>query len=106
MILDTQKYLRGFKWSHLTEKVAYERRIREQKLRIEMMEVRRENAAFVAEMEAGKRMDYIEERRKRKGKTDSNDDAQDRKKKRIMKQKKPLEKSGNATKEAILGSLV
>ena len=70
-----------------------------------MMEVRRENAAFVAEMEAGKRMDYIEERRKRKGKID-NDEAQDKKKRRSMKQKKPLDGGGKATKGAILGSLV
>ena len=33
------KYLRGFKWLHLTEKVAYERRVQEQKLRVEMIEV-------------------------------------------------------------------
>jgi hypothetical protein len=35
------KYLRHFKWDHLTEKVAYERRVREQKLRLETMQVRR-----------------------------------------------------------------
>jgi hypothetical protein len=91
----------------LTEKVAYERRIREQKLRIEMMEVRRENAAFVAEMEAGKRLDYIEERRKRKGKTDDDDDGEGIGKKRKIKQKKPMDGGGKiATKGAILGSLV
>lgn len=101
------QYLKGFKWSHLTEKVAYERRIREQKLRIEMMEVRRENAAFVAEMEAGKRLDYIEERRKRKGKIDDNADGEGGTKKRKIKQKKPMEGGGkSATKGAILGSLV
>ena len=37
------KYLRGLKWSHLTEKVAYERRVREQKLREEMIEARHGN---------------------------------------------------------------
>ena len=101
------QYLKGFKWSHLTEKVAYERRIREQKLRIEMMEVRRENAAFVAEMEAGKRLDYIEERRKRTGKVDANSLDDDGKKKRKIKQKKTFEGSGkSATEKAILSSLI
>lgn len=72
-----------------------------------MMEVRRENAAFVAEVEAGKRMDYIEERRKRKGKVDDNDDEGFGKKKRKIKQKKPMEGGGkNATKGAILSSLI
>ena len=37
------KYLRGLKWSHLTEKVAYERRVGEQKLREEMIEARHGN---------------------------------------------------------------
>ncbi|EED92395.1 predicted protein, partial [Thalassiosira pseudonana CCMP1335] len=60
------KYLKGFKWSHLTEKVAYERRVREQKLRVEMMEVRRENASYLAQVEAGKKLDYIDERRKKR----------------------------------------
>ena len=67
------KYLRGFKWSHLTEKVAYERRVREQKLRVEMMEVRRENASYVAQVEAGKRLDYIDERRRKRGEKEGED---------------------------------
>lgn len=34
------KYLKGFRWDHLTEKFAYERRVREAKLRAGMIEVR------------------------------------------------------------------
>lgn len=34
------RYLKGFKWDHLTEKFAYERRVREAKLRAAMIEVR------------------------------------------------------------------
>ena len=59
------KYLSKFSWSHLTEKVAYERRVREQKLRIEMMQARRENAQYVEMVETGKKLDKIEERRSR-----------------------------------------
>ena len=97
------KYLRGFKWSHLTEKVAYERRVREQKLKVEMMEVRRENAAYVAQVEAGKKMDYIEERRKKSGKDTG---GADQVTKRKVKQKKAYDGDNNRTKYAILGSLV
>ena len=72
-----------------------------------MMEVRRENAAFVAEVEAGKRLDYIEERRKRKGKTNEDGEEVGKKKKRKVKQKKPMDGGGKiATNGAILGSLV
>mmetsp|Transcript_3740 Transcript_3740/g.8486 ORF Transcript_3740/g.8486 Transcript_3740/m.8486 type:complete len:291 (+) Transcript_3740:93-965(+) len=104
------KYLRGFKWSHLTEKVAYERRVREQKLRVEMMEVRRENAAYVAQVEAGKRLDYIEERRRKRGDKEGGVTKEDTvgiaKKKRKIRQKKPFEGDNSSTKSAILGSLV
>jgi ESF2/ABP1 family protein len=114
------KYLRGFKWSHLTEKVAYERRVREQKLRVEMMEVRRENASYVAQVEAGRRLDHIEERRRKRmeGKGDGGggggggwggiaaDDDGTAKRGRKIRQKKPLEGDGSATKSAILGCLV
>lgn len=62
------RYLHKFRWSHLTEKVAYERRVREQKLKVEMMQARRENAAYVEMVETGKKLDKIEERkRKRNG---------------------------------------
>eukprot|EP00815_Leptocylindrus_aporus_P003107 CAMPEP_0116069732 /NCGR_PEP_ID=MMETSP0322-20121206/12499_1 /TAXON_ID=163516 /ORGANISM="Leptocylindrus danicus var. apora, Strain B651" /LENGTH=269 /DNA_ID=CAMNT_0003557225 /DNA_START=1 /DNA_END=810 /DNA_ORIENTATION=- len=57
------KYLRNFKWSHLTEKVAYERRVREQKLRVEMMHAKREHAAYAKLVEAGEIMDRIQHRR-------------------------------------------
>ncbi|KAL3780007.1 hypothetical protein HJC23_000297 [Cyclotella cryptica] len=89
-------------------KVAYERRVREQKLRVEMMEVRRENASYIAQVEAGKKLDYIEERRKRKGLDVGGNDEDDgaKSKKRKIRQKKPFEGDGNSTKSAILGSLV
>ena len=96
------KYLKGFKWSHLTEKVAYERRVREQKLRVEMMEVKRENAAFVTQLEQGKKMDYIEERLRKKG----NGGGASERKSRKIRQKKPFQGSGGSTKSVILGSLV
>jgi ESF2/ABP1 family protein len=60
------RYLPKFKWGHLTEKVAYERRVREQRLRLETMQARRETAAYRELVEAGKKLDRIEERRKRR----------------------------------------
>ncbi len=60
------KYLRSFKWLHLTEKVAYQRRVQEQKLRVEMIEVQWENALSVARVEAGRRLDHIKERRRKR----------------------------------------
>ena len=61
------KYLLKFKRSHLTEKLAYERRVREQKLRVEMMQAKRENAAHAEMVEMSKQLDKIEERRRKRG---------------------------------------
>ncbi len=62
----TMKYLRGFKWRHLTEKLAFERRVREQRLRVEMMQAKKENAAFVSLVEKKKELLGMEARKKEK----------------------------------------
>ena len=96
------KYLNKFKWSHLTEKVAYERRVREQKLRIEMMHARRENAAYVQMVETGKKLDRIEERKRKRGETGKVGDQ----KKRKHRQMKPLDGSDKAANKSVLHSVV
>ena len=110
------KYLSKFQWSHLTEKVAYERRVREQKLRIEMMQAQRENAKYSSLVQAGKTMDHIEKRLQRKRKQPpqtttttqkEEEEPSTRKKKRSFKQTKLVkESSDKATKRAVLQSLV
>lgn len=65
------KYLKKFKWDYLTEKFAYERRVRETKLRAAMMQSKRANAEFVELVERGKQERFIEARkRKRQGDSD------------------------------------
>lgn len=102
------KYLNKFKWSHLTEKVAYERRVREQKLRVEMMQARRENASYVELVETGKKLDKIDARKRRRGEDiplSKGDEAA--KEKRSKRQNRPYDdKSSSASKKALLSSLV
>jgi ESF2/ABP1 family protein len=57
------RYLKGFKWDMLTEKVAYERRVREQKLRVEMAGASRQKKEFEARIEEGERFEAMERRR-------------------------------------------
>ena len=102
------KYLSKFRWSHLTEKVAYERRVQEQKLRVEMMQARRENASYVELVEKGKKLDNIEARKRRRGEemtsTKGDEEAKERRKRR---QNRPMDDtSDSATKKALLRSLV
>mmetsp|Transcript_41989 Transcript_41989/g.58996 ORF Transcript_41989/g.58996 Transcript_41989/m.58996 type:complete len:180 (+) Transcript_41989:1-540(+) len=96
------KYLKKFQWAHLTEKVAYERRVREQKLRVEMMQARKENAAYQELVETGKTLDKIEERKRKRGETFVSTFRE-----RKTKQKKPMQEgTDKSTKKALLGSLM
>ncbi|KAI9921999.1 hypothetical protein PsorP6_001452 [Peronosclerospora sorghi] len=57
------KYLKGFKWDHLTEKIAYENRIRDQKLRMEILQARKENEAYLERVEQSKQFEKMEARK-------------------------------------------
>ncbi|ETW00646.1 hypothetical protein H310_07214 [Aphanomyces invadans] len=57
------KYLKGFQWTHLTEKVAYENRVRDQKLRLEVAQAAKENAAFLERVDQAKKLEKMVERK-------------------------------------------
>jgi ESF2/ABP1 family protein len=99
------KYLSRFQWSHLTEKVAYERRVREQKLRLETMQARKETVAFKKMVETGKKIDIIEQRKRKRAEREGT--VEKKKKHNPVRQVKPVVDGGrNAGKSAILGALV
>jgi len=95
------KYLRKFQWSHLTEKVAYERRVREQKIRLEMMQVKKENNTYKNLVEKGEKMERIEERRAKKGK-----DTVVHGKKWSFHQVRPIRDDNDGLEVPVLASLV
>jgi ESF2/ABP1 family protein len=57
------KYLRGFKWTHLSEKQAYERRIQSQKLRTEMLVAKKENEYFLEKVKQSNQIKKIAEKK-------------------------------------------
>ena len=59
------KYLKNFKWDYLTEKFAYERRVRENKLKASMMQAKRSNAEFVELVDKGKQEKYVADRKRK-----------------------------------------
>ena len=95
------KFLRKFQWSHLTEKVAYERRVKEHKLKIEMMQVKKENASYKQLVERGQTMDKIEARKKRK-----NSSAEGFDQKFKFRQREPMKDGETSAKSAVLDSLM
>lgn len=106
------KYLHKFEWSHLTEKVAYERRVKEQKLRLETMQARKETAAYKQLVEKGHKLDKIEERLQRKrekagGKKGNDSVKDDSKKRKKSRQITPMDDgAAKSTHKILLGSLV
>ncbi|KAF4554793.1 Pre-rRNA-processing protein ESF2-like protein [Elsinoe fawcettii] len=58
------KYLTGFKWDDLTEQIQRENKEREARLRTEITKAKRENEAFVRDIERGKMVEGIKSKRK------------------------------------------
>ena len=70
------KYLSGVKWSHLVEQIQNENAERAARLRFEIQQGKKENKAFLENVERGKAMNGIEATRKKRGEQeeDSGDD--------------------------------
>ncbi|TKA71032.1 hypothetical protein B0A49_06701 [Cryomyces minteri] len=69
------KYLRGFKWSHLTEQISNENAERAARLRAEISVTTRENKRFVENVERAKMLEGMESKKKarrEKGAADPN----------------------------------
>ncbi|KAJ3043071.1 RNA-binding ATPase activator esf2 [Rhizophlyctis rosea] len=54
------KYLPKFKWHHLAEQIAYEVKVREQRVKAEMAQAKRENKAYVKNVEKAKMIEGME----------------------------------------------
>ncbi|XP_077550257.1 activator of basal transcription 1-like [Haemaphysalis longicornis] len=50
------KYLHRFRWTHLNERLAYEKAVRDQRLRTEIAQAKRESNFYVAAVQKSKRM--------------------------------------------------
>ena len=73
------KYLKKFKWEYLTEKFAYERRVREQKLNAAMLKAKKVNQEFVEKVEKDKTEKHIKNRINAKGTESGNSKSNGRK---------------------------
>uniref|UniRef100_A0A7S0VBQ3 RRM domain-containing protein n=1 Tax=Polytomella parva TaxID=51329 RepID=A0A7S0VBQ3_9CHLO len=62
------KYLKGFKWDHLTEEVNYQKAVREQKLVVEIANAKRERDFYLQKVDQAKANAAINDRRAAKAK--------------------------------------
>ena len=92
----TLKYLKGFKWEYLTEKLAYERRVRENKLKVAMVQAKKDNADFADLVERSKIEEHVQQRKKKRQDTEDstgiNEEGKDKKQQRLFHQHKPIGK--------------
>eukprot|EP01087_Luapelamoeba_hula_P011705 TRINITY_DN3218_c0_g2_i1.p1 TRINITY_DN3218_c0_g2~~TRINITY_DN3218_c0_g2_i1.p1 ORF type:complete len:381 (+),score=111.16 TRINITY_DN3218_c0_g2_i1:3-1145(+) len=63
------KYLSGFKWHHLTEKLAHQRSVRKFKLRTELDQVKRETNAYLDKVELAKKRRTAQEKKRKREET-------------------------------------
>lgn len=52
----TMKYLPRFKWTHLNERLAYERAVHQQRMRSEIAQVKRETNFFIESVDKSKKL--------------------------------------------------
>lgn len=67
------KYIKGFKWTDLTEQIAKENETRQAKLQAEISQANRLNKTFVANVEKSKMISNIQKKNKEKGKQSEKD---------------------------------
>lgn len=95
------KYLPKFKWNDLTEQIAYELKVKDQKLKNELAQTLRENKIYMKNVEKAKMIHGIQEK---KSKTTKVDQTSLLKKQRTFKQR-PVLQNESATKMSILSRI-
>merc|ERR1711936_628749 len=60
------KYLPKFKWGHISEKLAYEKAARDQRMRAEIAQVKRETNAYLENVDTSKVINAIERKKKKR----------------------------------------
>ncbi|KAI8069697.1 hypothetical protein BC940DRAFT_297365 [Gongronella butleri] len=82
------KYLPKFKWRHLTEQFAYERRARQERMRAEMAQAARENKAYMENVNKAKKIKNIESKKRKRGEEVDTDTKQ----KRVFRQREKVDR--------------
>jgi len=100
------RYLRGFKWSHLTEQIAQEDAERAARMREEVRRTRRENQRFVEDVERGKMLAGMERKRKAKGKEGVEGMGMVFKQRKVREEKRVEDmEEGNSELRKVLGKI-
>uniref|UniRef100_A0A0E0C3D0 RRM domain-containing protein n=1 Tax=Oryza meridionalis TaxID=40149 RepID=A0A0E0C3D0_9ORYZ len=94
------KYLKKFKWDDLVGEIAEKTHIREQKLNLEIAAAKKQCDHYLSNVEKSCMLEHIQERRKKKQKTEGTEfnEVREEKSARPIPQKKPVEETDAKTK--------
>ncbi|CAK3993820.1 related to Pre-rRNA-processing ESF2 [Lecanosticta acicola] len=103
------KYLKGFKWHHLTEQIANENAERAARIREEIRRSRKENKAFVEDVERAKMLEGMESKKKAKRERErkssvADDQASKSKQAREFKQRQARYQDGKTVDKGLVTS--
>lgn len=70
------KYLHGFKWAHLNERLAYERAAHSQRMRAEISQAKREANFYIQNAERTQKQKHIEKKRMKKKLKEAKDNTE------------------------------
>jgi ESF2/ABP1 family protein len=60
------RYLPKFKWENLKEKFAYDRKVREERLKVNLSQAKREQNFYLEKAEISKKLKHIQDRQKKR----------------------------------------
>ncbi|XP_003979992.2 activator of basal transcription 1 [Takifugu rubripes] len=105
------KYLHKFQWTHLSERLAYEQTVLQQRLRTEVSQAKRETSFYLSNVDKSAHLEKLRKRRKQEGQQveertwdfsqrQTEEEIQTRKRRKSCRSQKQLEKSGQLQQQS------
>lgn len=107
------KYLKNFKWEYLTEKITYERKVRDAKLKASLIQAKKDNQEMAKLIEKTKVQDIISDRKRKHSSNEEENNSEKNSNTNMLKKKfrqqkaigKDYDDSGNKVNKEVLNKI-